>query len=144
MKPVQKNRSNYTFFKDYQTRWRDNDVYGHMNNAVFYEFVDTTINYWLNTSGALLVPNSRIVGLVAHTRCDYFSGMGFPRPVTCGLKLERSGKTSVTYDVGLFRGDEEVSSAQAIFVHVYVDAITRKPVELPTSLKKALASIAIP
>ena len=142
MKPVQKNKSDYIFFKDYETRWRDNDVYGHMNNVVFYEFVDSTINYWLNVSGALPVPDSNVIGLVVQTKCDYFSVLGFPNPITCGLKLKMQGKTSVSYEVGLFNTDEELSSAQASFVHVYVDRKTRKPVELPKSLIKALASIA--
>ena len=80
MKPVQKNKNDYIFFKDYETRWRDNDIYGHMNNVVFYEFVDSTINYWLNVSGALPVPKSEVIGLVVQTKCDYFSSLGFSAP----------------------------------------------------------------
>ena len=141
MKPVQRNRGDYSYFRDYQTRWRDNDIYGHMNNVVFYEFVDTTINFWLNYSGALPVPKGKVIGLVVHTECDYYSTLGFPNLVTCGLKLAKKGKTSVTYDVGLFNQGEKLCAAQALFVHVYVDSKTYRPIPLPLSLINALMSI---
>ena len=141
MKPVQKNKEHYFFFKEYETRWRDNDVYGHMNNVVFYEFVDSVVNHWLNISDALKVPNDKIIGLVVQTQCNYFSALGFPKSVTCGLKVEKIGRTSVTYDVGLFNENESHCAAQVSFVHAYVDAITRKPVLLTSSLLKALEGI---
>ena len=141
MKPVQKNKEDYLFFKAYDTRWRDNDVYGHMNNVVFYEFVDSIVNYWLNISGALKVPKDKTIGLVARTQCNYFSALGFPKSVTCGLKVEKIGRTSVTYDVGLFNANESQCAAQVSFVHVYVDFFTRKPVKLKSNLLKALEEI---
>ncbi len=141
MKPVQKNKEDYLFFREYETRWRDNDVYGHMNNVVFYEFVDSIVNHWLNISGALRVPNDETIGLVVKTKCNYFSTLGFPKSVTCGLKVEKIGRTSVTYDVGLFNADEYNCSAQVSFVHAYVDSRTRKPVLLTHSLLKALEEI---
>ena len=141
MKPLQKNKGDYIFFKSYQTRWRDNDVYGHINNVVFYEFVDSLVNYWLNISGALKVPNDEIIGLVVRTQCDYFSQIEFPNKITCGLKVGRIGKTSVTYEVGLFKPRQFYCAAQVSFVHVYVDSSERKPTLLPETLVNALSTI---
>jgi len=143
MKPIQKNKDNYIFFKEYETRWRDNDVYGHMNNVVFYEFVDSIVNSWLSECGGLKVPSSEVIGLVVHTECNYFSELGFPKPVICGLRVEKIGKTSVTYDVGLFNSDQNLCAAQITFVHVYVDSINRNPINLPRHLVKALIDISI-
>tara|TARA_A100001011_G_C14259433_1_gene821657 strand:- start:1230 stop:1664 length:435 start_codon:yes stop_codon:yes gene_type:complete len=142
MKPLRKNKENYTFFKSYETRWRDNDVYGHLNNVVYYEFADSIINHWLTISGALNVPNDDIIGLAVRTQCDYFSELGFPSKISCGLSVEKVGNTSVTYGVGLFNADEFDCAAQVLFVHVYVDAIQRKPVLLPKTLVTVLATIA--
>lgn len=141
MKPVQKKKEDYIFFKSYETRWRDNDVYGHMNNVVFYEFVDSVVNHWLNMSGALKVPHDDIIGLVVQTQCNYFSQLGFPNKVTCGLRVEKVGNSSVTYDVGLFSSDQVSCAAQVSFVHVYVDSVKRRPVLLPKSLVTALKKI---
>ena len=141
MKPVQKNKEDYIFFRTYETRWRDNDVYGHMNNVVFYEFVDSIVNHWLNLSGALKVPNDKVIGLVVQTQCNYFDQLGFPNRVACGLKVEKIGKTSVTYDVGLFNEDQFYCAAQVSFIHVYVDSLKRTPVLVPYNLIKALATI---
>ena len=141
MKPVQKNKENYIFFKEYETRWRDNDIYGHMNNVVFYEFVDSIVNHWLNLSGALKVPNDKVIGLVVQTQRNYFDQLGFPNRVACGLKVEKIGKTSVTYDVGLFNEDQFYCAAQVSFIHVYVDSLKRTPVLVPYNLIKALATI---
>lgn len=143
MKPIQKNKENYIFFKEYETRWRDNDVYGHMNNIVFYEFVDSIVNLWLAERGGLKVPNSEVIGLVVHTECNYFSELGYPKPVTCGLSVQKIGNTSVTYEVGLFNSDENLCAAQVKFVHAYVNSNNRNPINLPASLVKALLDISI-
>ena len=141
MKPIQKKIEDYIFFKEYETRWRDNDVYGHMNNIVFYEFVDSIINSWLVECGGLKVPKSEVIGLVVHTECNYFSELGYPKPVTCGLRVKEIGNTSVTYDVGLFNSGENLCAAQVIFVHAYVNSNNRSPINLPVSLIKALLDI---
>lgn len=143
VKPSRQKKDSYVFFKKYETRWRDIDVYGHMNNVVFYEFVDSIINFWLNTSGALSVPKNTIRGLVVQTKCDYFSPLFFPHPITCGLRLGQAGKSSVTYEVGLFAENNELCSAQASFVHVYVNSENNKPVVLPKILREALITLKI-
>ena len=142
MKPQQKNQSDFVFFKNYETRWRDNDVYHHMNNAVFYEYVDSIVNYWLFKSGALAVPQGPVIGLVVETKCNYFSPLKFPGLIVCGLALDNIGDSSVSYSVGLFNEKDSCVAAQASLVHVYVDSKTRRPVKLPIKLVEALNSLA--
>lgn len=126
----------------YQPRWRDDDVYGHMNNVVYYEYFDTAVNRWLIESGALTVPHGPVVGLVAETTCRYFAPVSFPAPLHVGLAAARVGRTSVTYSLGLFAGDEAEAAAACRYVHVYVDAATRRPTPLPETMRAALAALA--
>lgn len=120
------------------TRWRDNDVYGHMNNVVYYEYFDTAVNQWLAESGALEVPNGPLVGLVAESSCRFLSGVGYPQPVEIGLSTMRVGRTSVVYGLALFAVDSNQASAVCRYAHVYVDAQTRRPSTLPDAMKNHL------
>jgi len=124
------------------SRWRDNDVYAHMNNAVFYEYIDTVVNAWLIKSGALDVPGGDVVGLVVHSECDFFASLGFPGTITGALRTAKVGNSSVTYEVALF-GEDDTAAALSRFTHVYVDAITRRPVSLPDSLKGGSSQVAL-
>lgn len=124
------------------TRWRDNDVYGHMNNAVFYEYVDTCVNNWLIESGALAVPDGPVIGFVVESACVFHESIGFPDQITTGLRVSRIGTSSVQYEIGLFRGEAENTAAEARFVHVYVDRKNRRPVPLPDDLRAALNLLA--
>jgi acyl-CoA thioester hydrolase len=135
-------RAAYPHFENFTSRWRDNDVYAHMNNAVFYEYVDTVVNGWLIRSGALDVEASPVIALVAETSCTYFGSLGFPEPVEAGLRLDRLGTRSITYGVGLFRPGAATAAAQARFVHVCVDRASRRPVAVPEVLRQALAELA--
>ena len=141
MKPQRKNQSDFVFFKNYETRWRDNDVYNHVNNAVFYEYVDSIVNYWLLESGALKLPHGPIIGLVVETKCNYFAPLKFPRSIVCGLALNEKGHSAVNYSIGLFEKENTSASAQASLIHVYVDSKTRRPVPLPFELVEALKSL---
>ncbi|MEM7268472.1 MAG: thioesterase family protein [Pseudomonadota bacterium] len=123
-------------------RWRDNDVYGHMNNAFYYEYFDTAVNQWLIESGALTVPNGPVIGLVAETGCRFLSSVGFPGKVDLGLTTMRVGNTSVVYGLGLFEEDSETAAAVCRFVHVYVDAETRRPTPLPPTMREKLLILA--
>ncbi len=123
------------------TRWRDNDVYGHVNNVVYYELFDTAVNQYLIERGVLDLQKGNEVGLVAETGCAYFSPLAFPDTVTAGLRVARLGNTSVRYEIALFRNDEAVASAQGHFVHVYVDRETRRPAPLSDGLRGALAPL---
>lgn len=131
-------RKDYAVFREMTTRWRDNDVYGHLNNAVYYEYVDTAVNGWIIDSGALEVPHGPVVGLVAETGCVYHAAIRYPDRIGAGLRVARLGTSSVSYEVGLFRNDDDEASAEARFVHVYVDARTHRPVPLPDPFRDAL------
>ena len=135
------NRAAYPVFHRLMTRWRDDDVYGHMNNVVYYEYFDTAVNRWLVESGALEVPNGPVVGLVAETSCKYLSSVGFPDELEIGLSTLRVGTSSVIYGLGLFRAGEPEASALCRYVHVYVGATSRRPESLPERMREALVDL---
>jgi len=122
----------------------DNDIYGHVNNAVHYSYFDTTVNRYLIDTGVLDLWNSAVVGLVVETACTYFKEIAFPERIFAGLRVTRIGRSSVTFEVALFRDDEDAAAAQGHFVHVYVDRATRRPVELGLAMKKSLAALVNP
>ncbi|GLQ39818.1 thioesterase [Rhizobium albus] len=136
-------RDDYRLFRPLQTRWADNDAYGHMNNVVHYALFDTAINGWLVEKELLDIARGEIVGLVVETGCSYFSEMAFPDPVTAGIAVTRIGTSSVTYRIGLFRGDEGVEAAQGRFTHVYVDRVSRKPQPLDARWRTILEEISL-
>jgi acyl-CoA thioester hydrolase len=134
-------RSSYRHFLPIQTRWSDNDAYGHVNNVVYYSWFDTIVNQYLIAAGALDIERSPVIGLVVETRCNYFSELAFPQPVEAALRVARIGASSVRYEIGLFAAGAEAASAQGHFIHVYVDRATRRPVPLPAALRAALERI---
>jgi acyl-CoA thioester hydrolase len=103
------------------TRWADDDAYGHMNNAIYYELFDTAVNAHLFEATGIDIRRLGSIGVVAETSCRYFREIGFPEPVDIGLVVERVGTSSVTYRIGLFQGDSDEAAAEGRFVHVYVD-----------------------
>ncbi|MEN7527736.1 thioesterase family protein [Cupriavidus sp. DL-D2] len=143
MKPEPAHRSAYKHFQPITTRWMDNDVYGHVNNVVYYSYFDTVVNTYLIHAGALDIEAGSTIGLVIETQCNYFSSLTFPDTVVAGLRVAKLGNTSVRYEVGLFRGDAEIAAAQGHFVHVYVDRETRRPVALPQPLRQALERLVV-
>jgi acyl-CoA thioester hydrolase len=137
-------RPDYAHFETQPTRWRDNDVYGHMNNAVFYEYVDTIVSGWLVRTGALEVPHGPVIALAVETSCRFHASLGFPDAVEAGLRLGRLGRSSIAYEVGLFRAGEPLAAAEARFVHVCVERDSRRPVPVPERLRAALNSLRVP
>lgn len=135
-------RADYRAFQTLTTRWADNDAYGHMNNVVHYALFDTAVNAWLIDRGVLDIRGGDQVGLVVETGCRYFAEMAFPDTVHAGLRVAKLGTSSVRYEIGLFRNDEDEASAEGFFVHVYVDAATRRPKPLNDALRTALETIA--
>ena len=125
------------------TRWADMDIYGHVNNVVFYSFFDTAVNAYLMSAGVLDPHKSPVIGLVVETRCVYFRSVEIPEPVIAGVKVARLGTSSVRYEVGIFQGADETACAQGHFVHVYVDRDTRRPAPLPDALRAALAKLVV-
>ncbi|MCB1415216.1 MAG: acyl-CoA thioesterase [Phyllobacteriaceae bacterium] len=137
-RPSPLGRDEFALFRSLQTRWADNDMYGHMNNVVHYALFDTAINGWLIEQEFLDPMTSDIVGLVVETGCSYFAEMGFPDRVTAGIRIGHIGNSSVRYEIALFRNDEETAAAQGHFVHVYVEKDSRKPAVLPKLMRLAL------
>jgi acyl-CoA thioester hydrolase len=134
-------RDLYRHFHMMTTRWRDNDVFGHVNNVVYLEYVDTCVNAWLLETGALDVLGGDVVGLAVESACTYFASLSFPGLVEAGLRVARLGNTSVTYEVGLFGEGEAEAAAVASFTHVYVGRETRRPVPLPEGFREALRGL---
>ncbi len=114
-------RADYLTWRTATTRWADDDVYGHMNNATYFELIDTAVNAHLLEATGVDVRRLEAVGVVAEVSCRYFSELGFPEPVELGLAVEQVGRSSVVYRVGLFQGPGDVAGAEGRFVHVYVE-----------------------
>ena len=137
-RPTPNSLNSYPYHLTLQTRWADNDVYGHVNNSVYYFYFDTVVNRWLIDNGLLEIGKSETIGLVVGTSCDYFAPMSFPDSITAGLRAAKVGSSSVTYEIGLFRNDETAASAQGSFVHVYVDEKNRWPAPISAMMKEKL------
>lgn len=133
----------YKFFKEIATRWMDNDMYGHINNVVYYSWFDTAVNSYLIEKGALDPMRSDCIGLVIETHCHYFAPLSFPEIVKIGVRVASIGRSSVRYEIGVFSQNSEVCAAQGYFIHVYVDALERRPIELPSHLRKTLEPLLI-
>lgn len=131
-------RDAYRHFHEITTRWMDNDAYGHVNNVIYYSFFDTVVNEYLIACGALDIQMSPVVGLVVETQCQYFRPVTFPDKITAGLRVGRMGNSSVRYEIGLFRNDDDEAAAQGYFIHVYVDRVSNRPVSLPDQLRETL------
>lgn len=131
----------YAFHYPITTRWADMDIYGHVNNVVFYSFFDTAVNAYLMQRGVLDPERSPVIGLVVETRCAYFRSVEIPAPVTAGVRVARLGSSSVRYEIAIFQGADETACAQGHFIHVYVDREHRRPVPLPGALRTALGGL---
>ena len=140
-RPKPNSKSAYPHHLVIPTRWADNDVYGHINNSVYYFYFDTVVNRWLIDNSLLEIGKSETIGLVVGTSCDYFAPISFPDSVTSGLRAAKIGSSSVTYEIGLFRNDETTASAQGTFVHVYVDEATRRPAKLSEKMRNTLGHL---
>ena len=134
-------RERYRHFTPLTTRWMDNDVYGHVNNVVYYSLFDTAVNRYLIEAGALDIHAGAVIGLVVETHCNYFAPLAFPQSVDAGLRVARIGTSSVRYEIGLFAEGAAQSAASGHFVHVYVDRASRRPTALPPAFVAALRAL---
>lgn len=134
-------RAAFAQFEPLQLRWHDNDLYGHVNNARYYDLFDTAVNGYLLRQGALDLHTGEGVFLVVSSGCDYFTEMAFPTPVEAGLRVDRLGATSVTYGIGLFAGAADTCAALGRFVHVHVHKETRRPHPMPAAVRAALSGL---
>lgn len=137
-------RADYRHFLAIPTRWGDNDAYAHINNTVYYSFFDTVVSRFLLESGAIDLKTSEVIGVVVETGCRYLAPVSFPDLVTAGLRVARIGRTSIRYEIGIFRNDENTASAEGHFIHVYVDRETQtRPTPLPRALQDAVAPLLV-
>lgn len=134
----QATRADYAAFRTITTRWMDNDVYQHVNNVVYYSFFDTAVNQMLIEAGLLDFTNSPSIGLVVETQCRFYASITFPDVIHAGVRVATLGNSSVRYEIGLFRGESNMTVAEGHFVHVYVDRDTRKPVPIPDNVRAFL------
>jgi len=135
-------RADYKHILPLQTRWADNDIYGHVNNVAYYGYFDTIVNDYLIGAGALDIHAGAVIGLVVETGCNYFAPLEFPQKLEGALRVAKIGNSSVRYELAIFKAGDDQAAAEGHFVHVYVDRATRRPVPLPPALRSALEKIA--
>jgi acyl-CoA thioester hydrolase len=138
VKPTREIIDRFAYQTRITTRWSDNDVYGHVNNATYLSYFDSVANAYLIDHGGLDIARGDVIGLVVASSCVFFAPISFPDEVIGAMRVDRLGRTSVTYGHALFTADSPLAAAQATIVHVFVDRATRKPIELPVRLRTAL------
>ncbi|MGH0348899.1 acyl-CoA thioesterase [Sinorhizobium meliloti] len=136
-------RSDYKVFRSVGTRWSDNDIYGHMNNVVHYSMFDTAVNGFLIENGVLDIKGGAEIFLVVETGCRYHAEMAFPDVVTAGIRVAKLGNSSVRYEIGLFRNEEETAAAEGFFIHVNVDRLARRPVHFSNAARRVLEPLLV-
>ena len=134
-------RNDYSHFVSVSTRWMDNDVYGHINNALYYGFFDTAINSYLIGEGGLDISTGPVIGFAVESQCQYLKPLAFPELLEVGLRVGKLGNSSVRYELAIFKQGDGLASAAGYFVHVFVDRQTQRPVPMPESIRGALARL---
>jgi acyl-CoA thioester hydrolase len=135
-------RSAFPHFMTIQTRWMDNDVYGHVNNVQYYSYFDTAVNQFLIERGVLDIHKDEVVGFVVDSGCSYFSSISFPDTIHAGIRVAKLGNSSVRYEIALYRNDDPVPCAAGHFVHIYVERSSNRSVPIPASARHVLETIA--
>jgi acyl-CoA thioester hydrolase len=133
--------SSYPHWQQVPTRWKDNDVYGHVNNVVHYSIMDTVINAWLVDRGGLEIETSPVIGLCVESHCNYHASVAFPEVLAVGLRVAHLGRSSVRYEIGIHRRDPAELVAEGHFVHVFVDRESRRPVPVEGKLRESLEAL---
>ena len=139
--PATSERAGFAIVRSIPTRWMDNDTYQHVNNVTYYSYFDTAVNGWLIEATGTDIRELPAIGIVAETSCRFLKELSFPDTVHAGLRLERLGRSSIVYHVGLFREDDSDPAAVGRFVHVYIDAATRAVVPVPDVIREAVAAL---
>ena len=134
-------RSDYHYFAPISTRWSDNDIYGHVNNVIYYSYFDSVANHFLIHEGGLDIHNGNIIGLVVNSCCSYHKALAYPEKLQGAMRVNRLGNSSVEYGLAIFREGDDEAAAEGHFVHVFVDRHSRKPTPIPENLRKALQGI---
>ncbi len=138
MKPQIKLRDQYAFIFPIQTRWADNDIYGHVNNVTYYSYFDTATNALLIQKADFDIHQSPIIGLVVNSSCDFFQELTYPEIIEVGVAISKIGNASLTYDLAIFKQGQSQASAQGQFVHVFVSRETKKSTPIPQDMRDAL------
>lgn len=133
-------RADFATFEPIETRWADNDAYGHVNNVVYYGFFDTAVNRRLARAGLLDIDHGETIGLVVETGCRYHAPAAFPEALEAGVRVARLGTSSVRYELAIFKAGQDAAVAEGFFVHVYVDRETRRPKPLDARWRETLGS----
>lgn len=141
--PTKSRREHYKHFLHIPTRWRDNDVYHHVNNVIYYEFFDTVINGYLMQHGGLDYAHGETVGFAVETHCQFMKPIRFPEVVEAGLRVAKLGNSSVRYEIGIFKPDEDDPAAVGYFVHVFVNRQTNQPTRIDGILRKAMEALLV-
>ncbi|MBW8054738.1 MAG: acyl-CoA thioesterase [Nitrospira sp.] len=136
-------RDRFVHFLAIPTRWMDNDLYGHVNNVVYYSYFDTVINQYLIAQGGLDIAQAPVIGIAAESLCRFRRELTFPQVVEAGLRVAHLGNSSVRYEIGLFTQDQEQAAATGYFVHVFVRRDTNKPVPMPPTIRQALERLRV-
>ena len=139
--PRTERRSDYLHYLSIATRWMDNDIYGHVNNVVYYSYFDTVINEYLIRAGGLDIHAGDVVGYAVESTCRFHRSFSFPETIDAGLRVGHLGNSSVRYEIGLFRQDETKPAATGNFVHVFVDRKTDKPTTIPAAIRACLVKL---
>jgi acyl-CoA thioester hydrolase len=131
-------RADFPHFLTLQTRWLDNDIYGHVNNALYYAFFDTAINQYLIAAGGLDIHSGSVVGFAVETHCQFMQPVAFPDVIEVGLRVGKLGRSSVRYELAIFKLGESQAAAAGHFVHVFVERAERRAVPIPAPIRAAL------
>ncbi len=142
-KPDIPTRADYKVFYPITTRWMDNDIYGHVNNVTYYSYFDTAANRYLIEEGGLDIEDSRIVGYVVNSGCQYHAPITYPEDIQAGLRVDRLGNSSVQYGIAIFKTGEERAAAHGHFVHVFVERAADRSVPIPDRLRQALERLLV-
>ena len=134
-------RSDYSYYQPVQTRWSDNDLYGHVNNVIYYSYFDTVVNNYLIEFGGFDIRADPVIGIAVETHCTFVKAVAYPDRLEAGLSVGRLGNSSVRYEVGIFLEGDDEASASGYFAHVFVERASSKPVLIPAPLRSALAKI---
>ena len=137
-------RSAYPSFLAIPTRWMDNDAYGHVNNVTYYSYFDTLVNEHLVRAGGLDIRRAESIGVVVETSCRFHKPLSFPDTVDAGMRVAHVGRSSVAYEIALFRQGDDDAAATGRFVHVWVDRERRRPIPVPDHIRAALAALRLP
>ena len=141
--PTAPPRAAYGHFLPIPTRWMDNDVYGHVNNVVYYSYFDTVINRYLIDEGGLDIAGGEVIGLCVESHCAYLRPVAFPQVIDAGLRVAHLGRSSVRYEIGIFAQGGDEPCAHGWFVHVFVDRAARRPAALPDRIRAALEKLRV-